>query len=648
MIRFLSLLAAGSVLLAQPALKPGRKYTTVERLAPERLAAVHVAREALAKQRKTLPATGVYQDFPAVLHIHAEDAPHTLGKRAEVLAAAKETGLRVVMFSDHGGPKPETWRGLRDGVLFLSGAENGGQHELVYPVPAPGLRFHSHVEGQMDASPDGWDGMEIYNRHADAEDDTDLLAWLKEASKSPDKMRELAALYAQYPDEIFGAGCDYWPEIFARWDRILSQRAFTGIAANDAHQNTVLAGGKLVLDPYPVAFRNTVTHVLARELSERSVTDSLRAGRAYVAHDWLCDPKGFAYFAVNSLGVYEMGDTIPLAGNTRLVARAPVTALWKIYHNGKLVMEKSGETVTHPATEPGAYRAEAWLEIDGEQRPWIYSNAVRLERPNLLSMALPSQSLEAGIETGKDIEYTDGAPEDAAKHKLDIFRKTGAQKAPVLFFVHGGAWVRGDRSQYPFFGNHFAKAGYVVVAPSYRLAPKNPHPAQIEDVAAAFAWTVKNIAQHGGDPSRIFIAGHSAGGHLVALLATNESWLRKHGLSSKQIRGVMALSGVHNIVSLAEAGNSRVFGNDPDVLRAASPLLHVRASLPPFLVTYCQWDYLTLPQQAEAFQSALRAAGATSELVFVPGENHISEMTNIVKTGDATSAAMLRFMGGLH
>lgn len=640
------LLVLGGLICAQPALKPGRKYTTVERLAPERLGAVHAAREALSEARKRLPAVGVYQDYPAVLHIHAEDAPHTLGKRVEVLAAAKQTGLRVVMFSDHNGVKPETWQGMKDGVLFLRGAENGGAHELVYKEPAPGVRFHSHVEGQMDASADGWDGMEIYNRHADAEDDADLLGYLKELSSDASKLAAFGELVKKYPDEVFGSGCDYWPETFARWDRILAVRPFTGIAANDSHQNTLIAG-KVLVDPYAVAFRNVVTHILARELSERAILDSLRAGRAYVSHDWLCDARGFAFFAVNTLGVYEMGDTAPMAGTTRIVARAPVEALWKIFHNGKVVLEKRGDTVTHAASEPGVYRAEAWLEIDGELRPWIYSNAVRLERPNLLSMALPSNSAVDGIEVTKDVEYAQGAPEDAEKHKLDVYRKPGLQKAPVLFFVHGGAWVRGDRKQYPFFANHFAKAGYVVVAPSYRLAPKNPHPAQIEDVAAAFAWTVKNIAAHGGDPSKIVVAGHSAGGHLVALLATNEKWLKARGLGAANIRGVAALSGVHNIVALA-SGESRVFGADPEVWRAASPVLHVRASLPPFLVTYCQWDYLTLPQQAEEFHAALQKAGATAELVYAPGVNHITEMTEIIKASDATSAALLRFMGGLN
>ncbi len=639
----------GSAVSAQPPLKPGRKYTTVERFSPERLAAVHAARMQFARERKPGPPIGVYQDFPAVLHVHAEDAPHTLGKRAEVLAAAKQTGIRVVMLSDHGGPQPATWHGLRDGVLFLAGAENGGKHELIYPSPAPGVRFHSHPEGELNASAEGWDGMEIYNRHADAEDDTDLIAYLKTAASSPAQLQALAQIFKQFPDEAFGAGCDYWPEIFARWDSITSTRPFTGIAANDAHQNQVLDGGKLVLDPYPVAFRNVVTHILARELTEESVIASLRAGRAYVSHDWLCDPAGFYFIATNNLGVYEMGDAIPLAGTTRLVLRSPIAANWKIFYEGKVVFEQKGALLSYVAAAPGSYRAEAWLEVDGEQRPWIYTNAIRTEKPDYSKVGLPNQTLDPGIGVEKDIEYTAGAAEDAEKHKLDIYKKEGlAANAPVLFFVHGGAWRSGDRKQYPFFGNLFTKSGYIVVVPSYRLSPKVKHPGHIEDVAAAFAWTVKNIAARGGDPARIVVAGHSAGGHLVALLATNPQWLATYGLDARNIRAVLALSGVYNLTALEGSTNSAVFGSDPDVLRGASALKQIRSGLPPFLVTYCQWDYATLPQQAVEFHDALKSAGLRSELVYIPGESHITEMTNITKPTDALARTMQNFLEGLQ
>jgi acetyl esterase/lipase len=641
------LTAAACAALAQPELKPGRKYTTLERLQPERLAAVRAAREAFARQRKPVPEVGVYRTYRAAVHVHAEDAKHTLGTRAQVLEAAKATGTEVVLFSDHGGPHEATWHGMREGVLFIKGAEHGDRHELLFPEPAPGLRFHSHVEGQMDASPDGWDGMEIYNRHTDALDDTDLLDWLRASALDSDRMRQLAALARDYPDEVYGAGADYWPDIFARWDRILATRRFPGLSANDAHQNQLFPdgdGGRFLIDPYAVAFRNNATHILARELTPAAVLDSLRAGRMYVAHDWLCDSRGFTFAAVNSLGVYQMGDGVPLAPGTRLTVRTPVPGRLKIILNGETVAEQaSAAELTVPITKPGAYRAEAWLEIDGEQRPWIYSNPIHAEPVGLQTLQLPSNTLADGVEAVNDLPYITGDPIDAEKQKLDIYRPRTAAGLPVLVFYHGGAWVRGDRKQYPFLGNRFAREGYVVVVPSYRLAPKHPHPAQVEDAAAALAWVVKNIAEHGGDPRRITLAGHSAGGHLASLLVTNEQWLRAHGLDATAVRAVAALSAPLDLTPIA-AGSSRVFGSDPAVLRAASPQQHVRTTLPRFLVTYCQWDYAILPQQAEAFHAALTKAGARSRLVYVPGENHISEIASITKESDPTAASLLELL----
>ncbi len=101
----------------------------------------------------------------------------------------------------------------------------------------------------------------------------------------------------------------------ARWDKEIAAHPaspFTGIAANDAHQNQIFNG--TTFDPYAVAFRHVSTHILARDLTESNIRESLVAGRAYVSHDWLCDPTGFTFIAQNNLGLYEMGDRIPLSG----------------------------------------------------------------------------------------------------------------------------------------------------------------------------------------------------------------------------------------------------------------------------------------------------------------------------------------------
>ena len=195
---------------------------------------------------------------------------------------------------------------------------------------------------------------------------------------------------------------------------------------------------------------------------------------------------------------------------------------------------------------------------------------------------------------------------------------------------------------YPPFGQRFAKEGIVTVIPSYRLAPKSPWPAQAEDTAAAFAWTVQHAAEFGGDTNRIFIGGHSAGGHLTSLITFNDRYLKPFGLSTKHIHGVISLSGVYNL----EFGDAMasVFGTDHDVRRDASPQFFVKSPAPPFLVTYCEWDYPTLPGQAKLFHAALRRAGVASELVYTPNENHIMEMIAFTHDEDATAKRVVRFI----
>jgi acetyl esterase/lipase len=480
--------------------------------------------------------------------------------------------------------------------------------------------------------------MEISNRHSDAVLDESTLQILRRAAGDPDAWQKLVKNFQMYPDEVFAAGTDYREKIFEKWDRETAKRPFTGIGANDAHQNQIFHGA--TFDPYEVSFRNLTTHILARELTERDVREALRDGHAYVSHDWLCDPTGFAFGAVNNLGVFPMGDPAIMMKGTRLMALAPVAAKLKLFQDGKIVQETTGTNLTFNVKEPGAYRVEAWLEVAGEERPWIYSNPVYLRAPHFTDlMRLPSMEISTNVELKRDVAYTStGIP----KHHLDIYHPKNSSNAPVFVFLHGGSWRSGDRSQYIPIGNRFAKAGIVTVVPSYRLAPKDPHPAQIEDAAAAFAWTVKNIGNYGGDTNRIYVGGHSAGGHLAALLALDVSFLKKHEITQQSIRGVITLSGVYDL--LTSESQESVFGREPSVRKDASPIYYIAAPAPPFLVSYCQWDYPTLPDQAKRFHGALRTAGIGSELVFIPRESHISEMISVPNDGDPTAEAVIRFV----
>ena len=364
----------------------------------------------------------------------------------------------------------------------------------------------------------------------------------------------------------------------------------------------------------------------------------VQPGRFYQVNEKLGDPAGFIFAASNTLGVFEIGDRVPLYSTTKLTAHASGDNVWKLVCDGQTVAEAQGVRIEHVVKEPGACRAQVYR---GEQL-WIETEPIILERPAPETLRLPPSTLDASVEGHRNIEYTTGDPAAAAKHQLDIYapRERGHQLAPVFLFLHGGTWRSGDRALYPAFGNRFAKHGAVVVVPSYRLAPAYKHPAQMEDVAAAVAWTVKIIERFGGDPRRIYLGGHSAGGHLAALLALDPRYLAAHQLEPSLLGGVIAMSGVYQVVN-----QEHVFGSDPEAWKQASPQTFIRPDAPPFVITWCQWDYATLPAQARQFHAALRQAGARSTLVYVPGQNHISEIIHAVTGGDVTAQSVLRLIG---
>jgi acetyl esterase/lipase len=228
-----------------------------------------------------------------------------------------------------------------------------------------------------------------------------------------------------------------------------------------------------------------------------------------------------------------------------------------------------------------------------------------------------------------------------------------------------------------------ASQGICAILPNYRLSPNVKHPEHIKDVAQAFAWTKKHVAEFGGNADQIFLVGHSAGGHLVALLATDESWLEAVGCRINDISGVVAVSGVYHIPTSAEtyslggstphsfhwsqllpvrsasskAGDSPlpgltlkvdiygpVFGDDPIVRTSASPVSHVRAGLPPFLILSAEHDLPTLPEMAQEFHRALREHDCQSELYSVQQRNHNSIMFEALEMQDAVGAAILQFV----
>jgi hypothetical protein len=332
------------------------------------------------------------------------------------------------------------WRGLKGGVLFVPGAEAKGF--LLYPeqsilkrmglkgkdfidmvTAGNGMIFLSHIEERPDHALDGLTGLEIYNRHYDAKRDKASVLALALKLTDPKGLAELDEAVRLYPDELFAFQCDYPSVYLDKWDEGTRRGRLTGVGANDCHHNqvlvvkmvdagTVLVGtnvdkdaqmrkvtaalrpgvrqmtkgrkpgdvlARLDTDPYAVSFRNAATHVLAPKLDETTLRVALKAGHAFVAHDWMCDATGFRFVARDARGGQAaiMGDEVQLADGLKLTAKLPLPAYVRLLRRGKQVAKWDGTSeFAFGVAEAGAYRLEAWLTLDGELRPWIFANPI--------------------------------------------------------------------------------------------------------------------------------------------------------------------------------------------------------------------------------------------------------------------------------
>lgn len=242
-----------------------------------------------------------------------------------------------------------------------------------------------------------------------------------------------------------------------------------------------------------------------------------------------------------------------------------------------------------------------------------------------------------------DVAYYDGPDAHPVKHRLDLFVPDGAKDAPVLLFVHGGGWTSGDKNLYSFIGRAFAEQGFVTAVINYRLSPEVQHPAHIEDVARAFVWVYRNISQYGGTSEKIFVMGHSAGGHLTALLALDEKYLQAHGLTLAAIKGAIPISGVYDVTGMLNLYRT-VFGADPQQRWDASPLAHVGPTKPPFFVIYAQFDFPGLDTQGQQLFALLKQNHNEAALFETPGKDHVTIIASIGTTNDPTTEEILQFL----
>ena len=273
---------------------------------------------------------------------------------------------------------------------------------------------------------------------------------------------------------------------------------------------------------------------------------------------------------------------------------------------------------------------------------------------NAISPGGASQATEA-IRYGSD-----------PRNMLDIYRPTaasrattgtgagaGAGAAPVIVFFYGGNWVSGKRSDYAFVGRALAARGFVVVVPDYRLYPQVHYPDFLTDAAAAVAWTERHIANYGGDATKVFVMGHSAGAYNAAMVALDGRWLGAQGIQPASLRGWIGLAGPYDFLPIQNRTTRPVF-DYPNTRAESQPVNHVDIKTPPTLLIAARNDDLVDPARNTGTLAAkLRTAGVPVRELYYGGVNHYtlvaslsSPLQRLAPTLDAVQAFVDDTVGG--
>ncbi|AUD03705.1 alpha/beta hydrolase [Spirosoma pollinicola] len=242
----------------------------------------------------------------------------------------------------------------------------------------------------------------------------------------------------------------------------------------------------------------------------------------------------------------------------------------------------------------------------------------------------------------KDISYvTTNAPGvDAQRHLLDVYtprKSVGTAKRPVVMFIHGGSWNSGNKDIYSIIGRRLSKQGVVAVIINYQLAPAVLVPTMADDCAQAVKWTTRHIADYGGDPDRIFVMGHSAGGGLAALLATNDQLFTNLGMSKNPVKGAIlddpAGLDMFDYLTKMEYSNDQQYlipyGKEPAIWRAVSPIYYVSDHTPPMLMYSGERTYPSITDSSRRFDKLLQEHKIKHDYKVLPHKKHIPMVTQL-------------------
>jgi acetyl esterase/lipase len=248
-----------------------------------------------------------------------------------------------------------------------------------------------------------------------------------------------------------------------------------------------------------------------------------------------------------------------------------------------------------------------WFINDRDRGLWLVSTALKVVNP---------------INSAENLAYG-----EEEWQKLDVYPQ--AERAPVIIFIHGGSWRHGRKDQYLFVADAFYRQGYAVVLPDYVKHPdqRAKYPSFAVDGAKAVAWVKQNISDYNGDPSKVFLIGHSAGAHTSMMLATDKQFLNAEGLAPTDLKGVVGIAGPYSFIPDWEVTQA-VFG-PPSNYPLMDALNYVDGDEPSTLLLHSQGDAQVGQYNQEKMQAALQSKGVDSESVLYSKPGHIDMVTHL-------------------
>ena len=260
---------------------------------------------------------------------------------------------------------------------------------------------------------------------------------------------------------------------------------------------------------------------------------------------------------------------------------------------------------------------KVWLDYNQEELDYNYNQRALVTNweDYLRYYSAESERVRTKLDCRLDISY--GPTEYQV---LDVFLATDPN-SPVVVYIHGGAWTRMHKDTNSFQAESFVAAGAAFVSVHFGLVPQVTLGEQVAHNRAALEWAWRNCRDFGADPDRLYVAGHSSGGHIVGMMITTD-WEGEHGLPADLIKGALACSGMYDLEAPRRSYRNEYLHLDDAAVERLSPIRHLPDYGCPLIVGYGGGEHEEFRRQSQEFAAAWRAGEFECQEFDLPGLNH--------------------------